>query len=333
MRSSVHSPVNSTRDSTIDFLRAIGLLLIILAHTDELNPLLFQLRNFDVPLMVIVSALSFSAAYKPGRPYMPYVISRIKRLVLPVWLFLTGYFISIAIFDPASPDLLPKPIIGSFLLLGGIGYVWIIRVFVLMALIAPYVYKFHQSKFSNKGYFAYLSAVYLFYELAVYLYGLSNNTTIISMFIEDVVFYSIPYGIILAIGFRLPMLTLKNLRILTFIMVILTILFAVILYVHTGAFIPTQNYKYPPRFYYLSYALASSLLLCMFGRLFWQKISHYILINRYMTFLSVHSLWVYLWHIPFIKYYESSAAQEFIVFLTGASFITYVQHQIITRLK
>ncbi len=46
------------RDTRIDFLRFVGLIMIIFAHV---NPpaVLFQLRNFDVPLMVLISGVSF----------------------------------------------------------------------------------------------------------------------------------------------------------------------------------------------------------------------------------------------------------------------------------
>lgn len=48
----------SRRDVTIDLLRFIALTCIIIAHINP-SPLLFQLRNFDVPLMVFLSGVSF----------------------------------------------------------------------------------------------------------------------------------------------------------------------------------------------------------------------------------------------------------------------------------
>lgn len=47
------------RDLSIDLMRAIGLLCVILAHV---NPpaTLMQIRCFDVPLMLFVSGLVFS---------------------------------------------------------------------------------------------------------------------------------------------------------------------------------------------------------------------------------------------------------------------------------
>jgi len=73
------------RNERIDFLRFLGLCMIILAHVDPSDGL-FQLRNFDVPLMVLISGVSFGLSYK-GEPYGSYVWKRVKRLLLPVWIF------------------------------------------------------------------------------------------------------------------------------------------------------------------------------------------------------------------------------------------------------
>lgn len=117
------------RDERIDLLRAFGLLMIILAHVEPPN-YLFQLRNFDVPLMVIVAGLSFQRSFK-AESYWSYLWGRIKRLVLPVWIFLSFYFF--LEFLVGFPGTLPegKVVLSSYLLLNGIGYVWIIRVFDL----------------------------------------------------------------------------------------------------------------------------------------------------------------------------------------------------------
>lgn len=48
------------RRSDIDFLRALGFLLIVLAHVGNAPVAIMQLRNFDVVLMVIVMGMSFS---------------------------------------------------------------------------------------------------------------------------------------------------------------------------------------------------------------------------------------------------------------------------------
>lgn len=73
-----------TRDKSIDLLRSLGLILVILVHCSAPYSLQ-QIRSFDVPLMVFVSALTF----KPIgiNKYFTYLWKRTKRLVVPAWLF------------------------------------------------------------------------------------------------------------------------------------------------------------------------------------------------------------------------------------------------------
>lgn len=47
------------RDPAVDLLRFIGISMIFLAHIGP-PAALFQLRSFDVPLMIFVSGLSYS---------------------------------------------------------------------------------------------------------------------------------------------------------------------------------------------------------------------------------------------------------------------------------
>lgn len=76
--------VDIIRDNSIDFLRGIGILLIILAHCSP--PIfLFNLRVFDVPLMLFVSGLAFSNRKYHSIPKFLY--HRAKRLLIPLYIF------------------------------------------------------------------------------------------------------------------------------------------------------------------------------------------------------------------------------------------------------
>ncbi|HUH66764.1 MAG TPA: hypothetical protein VLZ07_10065, partial [Syntrophales bacterium] len=60
------------RDEKIDILRFIGLAMVILSHVRPQPSIILQLRNFDVPLLVWVSAASFGLSYK-DEPYKSYI--------------------------------------------------------------------------------------------------------------------------------------------------------------------------------------------------------------------------------------------------------------------
>lgn len=129
------------RDKYLDFLRFVGIMMIILAHTGSSN-LIHQIRCFDVPLMLFVSGLAYGG--KVIENYKKFIIKRTKRLIIPCYLFLVVYF-TIALLldnlDLISSDISFSSVIGTFLFLDApsIGYFWIIRVQLLVMLVIPMI--------------------------------------------------------------------------------------------------------------------------------------------------------------------------------------------------
>lgn len=77
------------RDESIDLLRFVGLSLIILAHVSP-PEVLFNLRCFDVPLMLFVSGLTYA-----GRSVdtgWRFLVHRFMRLIIPCIPFFDGLF-------------------------------------------------------------------------------------------------------------------------------------------------------------------------------------------------------------------------------------------------
>ena len=73
------------RDISIDYLRMIGLFCIILAHVHPPG-LIFNLRTFDVPFMVVISGLLYRATLKKQESVFQYIYKRAVRLIVPVYI-------------------------------------------------------------------------------------------------------------------------------------------------------------------------------------------------------------------------------------------------------
>lgn len=128
------------RDLGIDLLRAIGLLCIILAHVNPPH-LLWELRSFDVVMMVCISTISYTEYSKP-QPYLKYLKGRIKRLLFPTWeyiLLLGAVFYIISLITNTPTPFPLKTIVIGLITFHGIGYLWIIRVFLYNAFINPLI--------------------------------------------------------------------------------------------------------------------------------------------------------------------------------------------------
>ena len=132
------------RERYIDILRAFGLLSIIYVHVLFIPKCLLELNTFNVPLMIFVSGLCVPIELPNLKEFY---IKRIMRLIIPVWLFLSVYLIFLSIlynYGICLYYLTPTMVWRSYMLLDGIGFVWVIRIFLLMMLVTPMILKLNK---------------------------------------------------------------------------------------------------------------------------------------------------------------------------------------------
>ena len=322
--------MENSRIVFIDYLKVIGLLCIILAHICPDQNIL-QIRNFDVPLMILISGYlavgSLKRDLKKDHPFLRYYWKRITRLLLPTWVFLIIFFAVMSFFPtdgmyPYSTDY----IINSFLLLDGMKYVWIIRIFLICAFITPVIYYFDRIE-NDYLQFLILLAIYILYEIAIYMQ--INEMNII---FEFILAYVVPYGIIYLLGMITTKTSYKTDRNISLIFLATLLVVGYILYANTGIVQYTQIMKYPPRIYYISYALfVSFLLFSIFKKADLKG-------NRFITFCSESSLWIYLWHALFVTvipliFGELDWILTFFMVVICAITATYIQNRIIDFLE
>ena len=284
--------VTSNRIYYIDFLKFIGLTGIIIAHVGPPSWLM-MLRNYDVPLMVILSSMLGVYSYKKfdgtKNGLFHYYVNRFKRLVFPTWIFLLLYFLLVFI-------VLKKPYsiqyyIASFCLTRyGIGYVWVILVYLYSAMLIPL---YSKTGFSFKNTLL-LVIVYVVYELAYYYKVGTDN-----MLIDSTFYYIVPYGGVLTyLGYHYSHIKRKN-----FVALFSLFLFAglgIYYWVKIGVPQPVYITKSPPRCYYLSYGIAVSFMLLSICEKRDLKLFH----NPVIVYIAKHSMWIYLWHILVLSAYS-----------------------------
>jgi len=344
----IEKTLDKQRDIRFDILKTIAMLCIIFAHVGPENNILFDIRRFDVPLMVIASGtLYYYSANNKKISFWNYLQKRLPRLIAPVWLFLTFFFISadLIFFLLAKPyPFSSSQIIETFLLLKGIGYVWIIRVFILVAIFANPLLKLYKLCKSENKFLALLFLIYLGYEiLFIEIKHFNLHSKIITQFVDDYLFYLIPYGCLYGLGIVLLQLRLKKVLFISGIFLSIFLLLAGLYYRNLGHFVSTADFKYPPRMYFVSYGIFMSLFafyavdrICYKYNL--SNNNHILL--RGIIFVSSSSLWIYLWHIFFVYYWQTLVVYlpkfashfmiAFSVVTLGAIAVTYLQKKIIS---
>ena len=314
------------RLKNIDILKCIGLFCIILAHVSP-PKILFQIRNFDVVLMIMVSALLFFYRYESSKEnYKKYLCKRIKRLILPTWTFLIIFFTFMILFNHKFST---QKVISSFLLHDGIGYVWVIRVYLIVACLLPFLYKLYNLSDMKKVIIINIT-IYLIYEVLCYFKVFNYN-----IFLKDIIAYIIPCITIITVTYFIK--NSNNKRVLNFAIVnlLIFIFIGVKIYIETETIQDTNYMKYPFRLYYLSYAFGISAILILILR---NNSIVDFLHTKLIIFISKSSLWIYLWHILFLYIFKYSNLNlswivKYIIIVICSMAVVYVQNKIINKLE
>ena len=314
------------RNTVYDFLRFIGIICIILAHMD-LPTILFQIRNFDVPFLIILSGLAyteFSAIHYTS--YLNYIKKRFLRLIIPTWIFLTIYYLSFYTSDQINI----KDILFSYALLGheNIG-IWIIRIFFSMALLAPMIFWLNKKLETNLKFYFFLTGILILYILLIFIsksYLQNMNLTVFNVLFM----YTISYGLLYLYGIRISTFSSRTLKKHLFFMIFIFLLYIIYYWIQDNTIYTTQKFKYPPEGYYFSYALIVSIFLFYLSK--YTNIFNRVSKNKFIIFVGSSTFWIYLWHWYFLKLYyiynfNFNYITKFVVIFIITVFLVYLQNK------
>ncbi|MGN0495210.1 MAG: acyltransferase [Lachnospiraceae bacterium] len=296
------------RDYRIDLLRSIALGCIILAHVGP-SSFVFELRNFDVTCMCFLMGMSYCLTAKDLDffGYIHYIIKRFRRLVIPTWIFLTIYFI---VFNFLGISFTLHDYKYSYFMIDGIGYVWIMRVYMLIAILMPF-FMFICKNVNSEGILLFILIIcygsYL-YLIDVYNSGIVSGHHINILFMYFVL-YGIGFGLISYIGLIYTQISSK-MKVVIFLLLGACFL----LIVNNNGFMSLQAYKYPPTAYYITYGICVSIILY---ELFGLKIFEKFINLKIWTWISKNSLWLYFLHVfpvTAIKIYNLGCIENTTVF-------------------
>lgn len=300
---------DNQRDVSIDILRFIALTGIVLVHSQP-NAFWAQIRQFDVPMMVFLSAICFTKPMK-AVSYGSYILKRFLRLIIPTWCFLVIFF---GIKYMIDNHLNTNEMLQTFFMTSN-WYIWIIRVFFLISIIAPILFKLHLIV-SWKYRVLILVTLLFINEFLANIFSGNYFATIIIMMIG--------YSIVFVVGIWLPSFTKKGLT-------LFCVSNALIYMVLGGGSV--QAFKFPPRMMYLSYAFFCISLLWIFRQniISWLKKCHLL---TFCTYIGSHTLWIYLWHIPFVIFIGNkfSSPVRFIIIYACALTISFIQFFIVDKI-
>lgn len=308
------------RVPSIDALRFIGISCIILAHVLGPGSLLFQLRSFDVPLMVFVSGLV--SARKATPDYGKYLVHRALRLLIPVWLFYTLYFAVLWVLSQVSTEFsFPawREIGRTYLCFEGYG--WIIRVFLLLMLVSPLLVRLEQ-RLSHP--LAYLALIAGCLGLSAIFTPLFHGDSFLIMDLwEGCVLFLVGYAPAYLAGLRMRYAP----RVEQTLYAAVFTLAALAFFLWPGVSFDLETYKWPPQVPFMLYGMAVSCLLWLF-----RPLPDALAKFRPVVFIGQNTIWIYLWHVMVLVFvYRITDRWPFqycIVFGTALT-IFFIQYQLV----
>ena len=313
------------RNCTIDLLRVIGLVLVISAHCG-FSSWFTNARDFDVILLMFVSGVSFALSHPPDLSYRDYVKKRFRKLILPVWVFLTGFFL---FFRVLGKTFTLREMAESYLLLaGGVLFVWVYRVFFTSALLNPFLLRLRDRR--NAHILSLCTVLLLAFNDLISVFVFSKLGTA-GKLLQYLFTYTIAYGLVSFAGIVFEKAERKD-RIRIGILYAMAFVFA-------GALMRFPKFydcKYPPMLYYCAYGIAWSALLF----LGFERFSVSGILRSLITWISVHTMDIFMWHI-FAYYllewinpaYMDLPWLDFAVFLGGGILGAFLQEKVMKLWK
>lgn len=286
------------RNISVDILKFIGILCVILAHVSP-PEIVHGLRSFDVCMLVYASGITLKYRKYTLNTYLEYLWHRVKRLIIPSYIFIVIYAVICTLVGTIWNENWLNPIsyyIKSFSLIGGgIGYLWIMAVYFLLAIVSPLI-GWISEKPNLKKYALYCILALLFL----------NEIMAISIehYIKlEIVANLLKVGLIYTMGYAIVEISAKfsgSLKLVNYgaLLVVFMLLWWI------SGFTDLQNYKYPPQALYLLYGILVSAVIYQFSEMYLSpklKKDEFCHFRRIISWFSVNSLDIYFAHIIVLK--------------------------------
>lgn len=318
------------RDISIDLLRFVGLSCIIFAHINA-PFVLNQLRCFDVPLMLFVSGLTCSGKSIPD--FFCYMLNRAKRLLIPTWSFLFIWFVAVSCINFVSdkPMLSLSYILKSFVLTGGLSYVWIIRVFLLIMVLTPFLLKLEKIMKSDALFVISLVLIWGgILEVLTWLNISYISSILVQKIIKEFVLTALAYSMFYILGLRMRYLS-KSKKIRVVICFSFVWCLALCYYIYSNG-LPLElvpKFKYPPHSYYVLYGLVACSWLWLAKDILARALNH-----KLFLFIGRNTIWIYFYHIIVLSApMPENWILRYLFVYSGALLLFLIQYGVYLKVK
>jgi len=272
----------------IDDIRGISIFVMILIHTnayfmaDKIAFFTLEISQFAVVAFIFCSSYLFYLKYKTEsvKEFMDHFVKRVKRLVIPYYIFFAVYILFVYLKEPAK--LTADYVVRNLTFTGGLDFNWLVLLFIELAILMP-LFKIWDEK-HKKVLYVYIivavisSIIFLKYSphpLYRYIMWLPWSLIVIYTMFFDRIRKHPPlfWG-------------------LTSIFLALFLISRQYFLIPLGHSLRQYDNKYPPNLYHLSYCLVELNILY-----FLAQRGVFAITRKYIHFLSLYSYQIYFLHL------------------------------------
>lgn len=286
--------MNQKRNTTVDFLRGLAMVLIILIHvtvyfrSDRLAQVLWEYSQVAVPIFIFCSGYIYFSKSKAETLNIGYFSKRIKRLVIPYYAYLIFFFLYALLFRQSVISLKNMVQKILFLNISSRDLDWLVVLFLYFMVIMPLI------RFLSKR------------PRLLWIYGvLSFSSGVLLLFVDTQHAFRLimwlPWSIVMIVTYLVVRYehTSWFFRSAIFISSGIYLVSKSILLARGDTLVLTEN-KYPPNIYYLSYGIFLMLILYVLYRRYGSSLT---LLQKSCDFLSHHSYSIFFIHFLILEYF------------------------------
>lgn len=278
----------------LDDIRGISIIVMILIHTNAYflsNKWAYNLR--EISQFAVVAFLFCSTYLSLQRPLplslselAPYVFKRLKRLIIPFYVFFTIYILFMHF--GVGKQFSQKYIFDSFLLVGGIDFNWLVLLFIELMVITPLLHYLFTKK----------KKLFFLYSVSALI------SSLIFLKYSPLPYYRpimwLPWSLVIIYTFYLDELW-KNKALFFWTTFLFGAIFMstqqlILLPLH-HSFSMYYN-KYPPNLYHISYSLFAVQILYFLSK---KNTFSFSPLQKSIHFFSINSYTLFFIHIIVIE--------------------------------
>lgn len=319
-------PQQKPRDLTIDFLRAISIVVMMIMHVnayylgDKISLLFWSYSQWVVPAFVFCSFAVGKYEIKNAQEYIRFLAKRIKRIVVPYYIWLIAHVLLIWIVTQKFPTF--DYIIKNVIFTGGASFNWLVLLFIYLTIFGPIMY-FGVFKRPIVGIVVLIPGI-VASIIFIFNQNYWGNSFRLSMLLPWI-------SITVCLLFLQKFILEKKVRLIAILTAVFTFTFIFFFFnviLPLGMRHDLYFHKYPPNIYFVVYCIFTTPIAYFVTKIFADfvlskseivsKTVQYISKNSYSIFF-VHTLVLYV--VEKVLLNKGITYQQFLLLLFVATFV------------